>query len=367
MKAIKETILHPFQLQKKQTLIFLSVLMLIMIAAVTCGFTTTKNVKIIYDTNKANDRNPEKTRVVSAKLFDTAEDVLREANITVDEDKYVDVDLNSPIKDIDAIHIVQKIKGVIVADGKEIPFSSAAARISDVLSEHHVYLNPLDEVSPQKGTFLSTKVTTIKVTRVERKTVGSQIEIPHETVRQENAELTTDVQNVITPGKNGLEARVEMVTYRDGVESEKQVLYRALLTAPVAEVVEFGTKLPGGSHITGGHATIDPGSEMDFICAVVAQEGGHSYEGALAVISCIMNRADAGNWGGSDPISVITSPGQFSAYLDGDYQKYMGAELPEVRRAVTDCMVNGVRSHSYTRFRGYEVDGGVNICGNYYF
>jgi len=107
-------------------------------------------------------------------------------------------------------------------------------------------------------------------------------------------------------------------------------------------------------------------ANMDFICAVVAQEGGQSYEGALAVISCIMNRADIG-WGGSDPTAVIVAPYQFSAYSSGAYLKYVGADMPEVRQAVTDCIVGGVRSHPYLSFRSYYWKAGcVNIGGNYY-
>jgi len=121
----------------------------------------------------------------------------------------------------------------------------------------------------------------------------------------------------------------------------------------------------GGS--TGNATESTANTDMDLICAIVAHEGGTSYEGSLAVISCVMNRVDAGNWGGSDALSVLTAPGQFASYLDGYYTQYLGADIPEVRAAVTDCMDGGLRSHPYTSFRSYETDGSVNICGNWYF
>lgn len=121
----------------------------------------------------------------------------------------------------------------------------------------------------------------------------------------------------------------------------------------------------GGS--TGNATESTANTNMDLICAIVAHEGGTSYEGSLAVISCVMNRVDAGNWGGSDALSVLTAPGQFASYLDGYYTQYLGADIPEVRAAVTDCMDGGLRSHPYTSFRSYETDGSVNICGNWYF
>ncbi len=124
----------------------------------------------------------------------------------------------------------------------------------------------------------------------------------------------------------------------------------------------------GGGGSTSGNSTQTANAfDFDVICAIVAHEGGTSYEGSLAVISCVMNRADSGAWGGSDALSVLTAPGQFASYLDGYYTQYLGADIPEVRQAVTDCMEGGVRSHGYTSFRSYETSGSVNICGNWYF
>ncbi len=106
---------------------------------------------------------------------------------------------------------------------------------------------------------------------------------------------------------------------------------------------------------------------FDFICAVVQQEGGASYEGALAVITCIMNRADSGRWGGNDPVSVITAPGQFSAYLDGDYARYLGCSSAGVQNAVRDCIGKGVRIHPFQSFRSYPTAGSTFIVNQWFF
>lgn len=127
-------------------------------------------------------------------------------------------------------------------------------------------------------------------------------------------------------------------------------------------------KSNGVTSVSTGNSTRDINtSDFDLICAIVAHEGGTSYEGSLAVISCVMNRADSGRWGGTDPLSILTAPGQFASYFDGYYVQYLGADIPEVRQAVTDCIEGGIRSHPYTSFRSYETSGSVNICGNWYF
>lgn len=107
--------------------------------------------------------------------------------------------------------------------------------------------------------------------------------------------------------------------------------------------------------------------QMDFICAVVAAECGSSYDGALAVISCVMNRVDSGRWGGHDAVSVLTAPGQFAAYLDGPYKRFLGGKYPDyVKKAVTDCMVGGIRNHHYQSFRAGSSYGVWNCGGNSY-
>ena len=106
---------------------------------------------------------------------------------------------------------------------------------------------------------------------------------------------------------------------------------------------------------------------FDLICAVVQQEGGASYEGALAVITCIMNRVDSGRWGGNDPVSVITAPGQFSAYLDGAYTRYLGCSSIAVQNAVHDCIGKGVRIHPFQSFRSYPTPGSTFIVNQWFF
>lgn len=115
-----------------------------------------------------------------------------------------------------------------------------------------------------------------------------------------------------------------------------------------------------------GKYTADNVPQFDLICAIVQHEGGANYESALAVMSCVMNRCDSGRWGGTDPVSVLTAPGQFASYLDGYYKQFLGRSSLEVQRAVLDCL-NGTRSHPYQSFRSYRTSGSVNIGGNWYF
>ena len=115
------------------------------------------------------------------------------------------------------------------------------------------------------------------------------------------------------------------------------------------------------------------GGELELIWALVAQEDDTSYEGALAVITSVMNRADM-NYGGHGmgALEQLTAPGQFcySPEISPSYlwEQRLGGNVAEfVKAAVNDCLNGGIRNHGYINFRSYDGGGWVRIGTNYYF
>ena len=113
-------------------------------------------------------------------------------------------------------------------------------------------------------------------------------------------------------------------------------------------------------------------AELELIWAIVAQEDDRSYTGALAVISCAMNRAEI-NYGGhgTDPLSQLTAAGQFcyspSISASVHWQRRLGGHVPEhVKQAVSDAL-GGLRNHSCLYFRSYGGPGRTKIGGNFFF
>ena len=114
--------------------------------------------------------------------------------------------------------------------------------------------------------------------------------------------------------------------------------------------------------------------QLELIWAITAQEDDTSYEGALAVISTAMNRADQ-NYGGHgmDALSQLTADGQFcyspSVSDPIYYQRRLNGNVPEfVKQAVYDCLENGVRNHTYLNFRSSNRTGNyTQIGGNWFF
>jgi len=130
----------------------------------------------------------------------------------------------------------------------------------------------------------------------------------------------------------------------------------------------------GGYNVDGTTYTDE---QMNIIYACVMQEDGGSYEGALAVISCVMNRVDSPAWSycGNNAYEQLTSPSQFCYSIDTNWHRYLNGNVAaHVKQAVDDCLIRGIRNHNYTCFRSTQGNAtGLNgeyipdVGGNYYF
>ena len=114
--------------------------------------------------------------------------------------------------------------------------------------------------------------------------------------------------------------------------------------------------------------------QLELIWAVVAEADDTSYDGALAVISSVMNRADV-NYGGfgTNAYDQLTAHGQYACSPEVEdplfYQRRLGGNVPDfVKQAISDCLTNGIRNNDYTSFRsGPTVGGSAQIGANWYF
>lgn len=132
-----------------------------------------------------------------------------------------------------------------------------------------------------------------------------------------------------------------------------------------------------GTMGSGGHKTDETlytKEEIELIYACVQQEDGQTYEGALAVISTVMNRVDSPQWKscGGNALEQLKAPGQFCYSIDENWKKWLDGNVSaQVKKAVHDCLKEGIRNHGYTSFRSKQGShtGGMYIPanGNYYF
>ncbi len=113
--------------------------------------------------------------------------------------------------------------------------------------------------------------------------------------------------------------------------------------------------------------------QLELIWAIVAEEDDTSYDGALAVISTAMNRADADFGGyGKDALAQLTAEGQYrySEQVDpsAHYEKRLKGNVPDfVKEAVEDCLEKGLRNTECNTLSEQKTDGAFQIGANWYF
>jgi uncharacterized protein YabE (DUF348 family) len=328
-----------------------------------CAFNLYKDINVVVDPNQPGVVS-ETLTLSRQNMNQTVGEVL--SNNQIDTNDYsVDQPLDASIRDVDTITLKKMASGNITTDGHNVIYESGAATVGDLLAENGITLGENDYVTPSADTALTSDVQEIKVDRVEVVEETRDEEIPFEIQNTEDKSLPAATTQISTPGQNGMKSVTEKVRYLNGERVDSEVVSETVTTEPVAQVQ---TQNSTGIATTGHKTYTVSDSDFQLICAIVQHEAGNSYDSVLAVMSTVLNRADAGNWGGgSDPVGILTASGQFESYFGGYYTQLLGNTADFTQQAVRDCL-NGTRNHDYQRFRSYETTGSVQIAGgNYYF
>lgn len=275
---------------------------------------------------------------------------------------------------------------IILSSGYEMNVIATSTKIEDILKENHIVLLDDEKVIPDiSGELTDNKTITITKDEVQElakvnylteeeiaesyksivlKKVTEREEIPFETITKDVSDGSSSTSDrVVQAGVNGIKEVTYSIKYKDGNEIERTVDSEKIIREKVDKIVEVRTRT-----VT-SRSGVRTGSELETIWAIVCQEGGSSYESALAVASSAVNRINSSSWSrnGSTIYDQLTAPGQYCYSIDSYWVKYLGGNVPDsVKQAVSDAM-NGKTNHPYTCFRGYYVSGGQKIGGNYYF
>ena len=181
----------------------------------------------------------------------------------------------------------------------------------------------------------------------------------------------TDVDEIVAKGFDGFETSS---TYTDDLK--KLIKTYDLTQYDSVSVAGTQGETLVNSEITSGNADSSSYTQdqLELIWAIVGQEDSGSYEGALAVITSAMNRADQ-NYGGygKNALAQLTAPGQYcyspSVSDPSYYQARLGGNVADyVKQAVSDCLTKGYRNHSYLNFRSRNSTGHSILIGeNWYY
>ena len=101
--------------------------------------------------------------------------------------------------------------------------------------------------------------------------------------------------------------------------------------------------------------------EFNVLCAVVMGEAKENdYRDAYAVINTIYNRTKSNTWinyvanimdcDGTNLFNQVVCTGQFEAYYNGRYQKFLGVKDNQAYKAIIDFLVSEEIMHEYLSF-----------------
>ncbi len=290
---------------------------------------------------------------------------------------------------------VETIK-IVYPDNHETTVITSKTKIKDILSENYIIIAEDESVYPKEEENIDfTKTITIhkidsevpvvaeeqkdvstqeilgQYSTIVEKIITEQVEIPFETITKNVASSSDTTDTVIQQGENGIKEVKYKVKLQNDAEISREVISETVIKNPVNKIIKVSNKITSryGSRMTASS------SEYDIICAIVQQEGGSSYESALAVMSSAINRTRSRTWSryGSTVYAQFTAPGQYCYSIDRYWVKYLNGNVSaSVKQAVNDGLA-GKTNHSYTSFRSKGAASssmranGTVIGGNVYF
>ena len=225
-----------------------------------------------------------------------------------------------------------------------------------------------------------------------------EVEIPFSTITRQIASSKDSHSQVVQEGKNGVKIIKYRLLFNNNELINKVELSSEIKVKPIDKIVEITSNVVSRRLETPRTVEENPkiqsqtqaqeqpkanysgnrwkytAEELDLICAITAQESSSSYEGALAVISTAINRANSSKWRqyGRDPLSQYKGQGQFTYSIDGQYKKRLNGNYSSaVKQAVIDGL-NGKTNHNYLSFRSssharkYGITG-LTVGGNTFY
>lgn len=176
--------------------------------------------------------------------------------------------------------------------------------VAELLARMNIPVGETDEVSVDLSNYTEDGML-IEVTQYTYGTAEAVEPITYTTERVANASMTKGKENVKQEGKNGSALVTYSITYKDGVEISREPVSSEVITAPTAEIVEYGTKsatISSSDRIASdarnsdgsGVLTFKSGNTLTYskvisanATAYTAKAGAHTASGRVVSVGCV--------------------------------------------------------------------------------
>lgn len=171
----------------------------------------------------------------------TVQDVLKEKGVELKEHDYVNHSLDAYLEDGMEIQVIHRLAVTIQVDGETKEYLTEAKNVADLLEEQSIAVDKKDIVKPGMERTLS-EGTKVVIERVSVKQVVEKEKVPFETEVEYSGSMYSDESVEKTPGVEGEKEVTYEVTYVDGKEDHRKAVSEKMLEEPVSQVVTKGTK-----------------------------------------------------------------------------------------------------------------------------
>jgi len=171
----------------------------------------------------------------------TVGEYLAAAGVELAPEDEVTPGLATPITDDMTINVTHAVNVRITADGSTKNLTILPVTVRTALHQAGISLGEMDEVTPALDSIIAGD-SSIQVTRITVKEwVEKAVTKPQE-IRKADSGLSIGSTRVLVRGVSGITENTWQVVYRDGVETDRQLLVSRNVRKPVSRVVAYGTK-----------------------------------------------------------------------------------------------------------------------------
>lgn len=164
---------------------------------------------------------------------------LKDNDIVLTKDDYINVPLDTNLKENMHIIIKRAFEVKILVDGKEMQVYIPNGTVEDVIKKAGISLGKNDKVNLPLSEVLN-KPTVIKITRVVEKVVAQNVPISFSTITKTNYNMDYGKQKVVQNGHDGVVQNKFKVILEDGKEISKELISQKVIKAPKPRIIEVG-------------------------------------------------------------------------------------------------------------------------------
>lgn len=213
--------------------IFLAILGLLLIFLLSLYFFSFKEVKLTI--------NSSTKKIVSNAQ--TVEQLLKERKVKISRYDLVKPSLNTYLEPGTEVKVLTAIPVKVSINEKKKVVWTVNRTVKKLLAQIGIKPSPNVIVSPAVNSKLTTGMN-INILLVRRWIEKIQLEIPFETKRVDDANLTKGLTKVITKGKPGIKEKIVEHLVAGDKEIKQIVKSEQVLAQPVPQLVKVGTRVP---------------------------------------------------------------------------------------------------------------------------